>query len=91
VHFAQGTFILVSCPRPLRAKKCVLGLARRIARLINGATHRENPLGVPRFLNVMTVPPSGVARHVQVVSKTVLHYDARCVADLHAMLRTHGE
>jgi hypothetical protein len=25
------------------------------------------------------------------VGRTVLHYDARCVADLHAMLKTHGD
>jgi len=25
------------------------------------------------------------------VGKTVLHYDARCIADLHAMLKAHGD
>ena len=25
------------------------------------------------------------------VGKTVLHYDARCLADLHAMLKAHGD
>jgi hypothetical protein len=25
------------------------------------------------------------------VGKTVLHYDIRCIADLHAMLKTHGD
>ena len=25
------------------------------------------------------------------VGKTVLHYDARCIADLHAMLKKHGD
>ena len=25
------------------------------------------------------------------VGKTVLHYDARCIDDLHAMLKTHGD
>ena len=28
---------------------------------------------------------------VCVVGKTVLHYDARCINDLHAMLKTHGD
>jgi hypothetical protein len=25
------------------------------------------------------------------VGKTVLHYDARCIKDLHAMLKKHGD
>ncbi len=25
------------------------------------------------------------------VGKTVLHYDARCISDLHAMLKSHGD
>jgi hypothetical protein len=33
----------------------------------------------------------GVAILVCTVGKTVLHYDARCVADLHAMLTAHGD
>jgi len=28
---------------------------------------------------------------VCVVGKTVLHYDARCISDLHAMLKKHGD
>jgi toxin ParE1/3/4 len=41
-----------------------------IARVLHGrrdqaaATHRENPAGVPRFLNVICVPPSGPGSHV---------------------------
>jgi hypothetical protein len=33
----------------------------------------------------------GVAVLVCTVGKTVLHYDARCLADLHAMLKKHGD
>ena len=28
---------------------------------------------------------------VCVVGKTILHYDLRCIADLHAMLKAHGD
>ena len=28
---------------------------------------------------------------VCIVGKTVLHYDYRCLADLHAMLKKHGD
>jgi hypothetical protein len=33
----------------------------------------------------------GKAIIVCVVGKTVLHYDARCIEDLHAMLKDHGD
>ncbi len=33
----------------------------------------------------------GRAILVCTVGKTVLHYDARCIADLHAMLKAHGD
>ena len=33
----------------------------------------------------------GVHIIVCTVGKTVLHYDARCIADLHAMLKKHGD
>jgi hypothetical protein len=33
----------------------------------------------------------GVAILVCTVGKTILHYDARCLADLHAMLKKHGD
>jgi hypothetical protein len=32
----------------------------------------------------------GVALLVCTVGKTVLHYDARCIEDLHGMLKKHG-
>jgi hypothetical protein len=35
---------------------------------MNGASHREKPLGVPRFLRVMAVWPSAVARQAYLVS-----------------------
>jgi hypothetical protein len=34
---------------------------------------------------------NGRAILVCTVGSTVLHYDARCVADLHAMLKAHGD
>ena len=57
---------------------------------------KENPLP-------LTTPPGtseftmhadtkdGVPILVCTVGKTVLHYDARCLADLHAMLKAHGD
>jgi hypothetical protein len=33
----------------------------------------------------------GLALLVCTVGKTVLHYDARCIQDLHAMLKAHGD
>ena len=33
----------------------------------------------------------GLAILVCTVGKTVLHYDARCIEDLHAMLKAHGD
>ena len=32
----------------------------------------------------------GLAILVCTVGKTVLHYDARCIQDLHSMLKAHG-
>jgi hypothetical protein len=34
---------------------------------------------------------AGVRILVCTVGTTVLHYDARCIADLHAMLKAHGD
>jgi len=59
-------------------------------------TTKDNPLP-------LTTPPGtaeftmhadtkdGLAILVCTVGKTVLHYDARCLTDLHAMLKTHGD
>ena len=33
----------------------------------------------------------GLALLVCTVGKTVLHYDARCIQDLHSMLKAHGD
>src|SRR5439155_27200777 len=43
-------------------------LARRIAPAIKGASHLENPDGVPRFRSVIRVDPSDVVSHVYEVS-----------------------
>jgi len=39
----------------------------------------------------MDTNKEGVVVLVCTVGKTVLHYDARCIADLHAMLTKHGD
>lgn len=57
---------------------------------------RENPLplktapGTSEF-TMHTDTKDGVAILVCTVGKTVLHYDARCIVDLHAMLKAHGD
>lgn len=38
-----------------------------------------------------TETKDGVAVLVCTVGKTVLHYDARCIGDLHGMLQAHGD
>jgi Na+:H+ antiporter, NhaA family len=45
-----------------------LRLARRIAPARKGATHLENPAGVPRFRRVIRVPPSDVVSQMYEVS-----------------------
>jgi hypothetical protein len=43
--------------------------ARRMAIAMKGAIHLENPVGLPRFLNVILVaPPSAMLSHMYVVS-----------------------
>jgi hypothetical protein len=60
-------------------------------------THtKENPLPLktPPGTSDFTMhadTKDGVAILVCTVGKTVLHYDARCLADLHAMLKAHGD
>ncbi len=57
---------------------------------------KENPLplktppGTADFTMHMDTK-DGVPILVCTVGKTVLHYDARCLADLHAMLKAHGD
>ena len=60
-------------------------------------THtKENPLPLktPPGTSDFTMhsdTKDGVAILVCTVGKTVLHYDARCLADLPAMLKAHGD
>ncbi len=56
---------------------------------------KENPLPLktpPRTsdFTMHADAKDGLAILVCTVGKTVLHYDARCLADLHAMLKAHG-
>ena len=60
-------------------------------------THKkENPLqlstppGTSEY-SMHTDTKDGVAILVCTVGKTVLHYDARCINDLHTMLKAHGD
>ena len=57
---------------------------------------KENPLPLktPPGTSEFTMhadTKDGAPILVCTVGKTVLHYDARCVADLHAMLKAHGD
>jgi hypothetical protein len=47
--------------------------------------------GTAEFTMHTDTNKEGVAVLVCTVGKTVLHYDARCLADLHAMLKKHGD
>src|SRR5271165_1008496 len=50
----------------------------------------KTPPGTSEFtMHVDT--KDGVQILVCTVSKTVLHYDARCIEDLHKMLKAHGD
>ncbi len=50
---------------------------------------RTPPLTSEFTMHRATVDGSEIL--VCTVGKTVLHYDYRCLADLHAMLKTHGD
>jgi hypothetical protein len=50
----------------------------------------KTPPGTATF-TMHTDIKDGLPILVCTVGKTVLHYDARCVEDLHAMLRAHGD
>ncbi|MDA0812993.1 MAG: hypothetical protein O3C21_11490 [Verrucomicrobia bacterium] len=57
---------------------------------------RENPLALktPPGTSDFTMhldAKDGLPILVCTVGKTVLHYDARCIEDLHAMLKAHGD
>jgi hypothetical protein len=47
--------------------------------------------GTAEFTMHTDTNKEGVAVLVCTVGKTVLHYDARCIADLHAMLKKQGD
>lgn len=57
---------------------------------------KDNPLSLKTppgsaAFTMHTEAKDGVKLLVCTVGKTVLHYDARCIADLHAMLKKHGD
>jgi hypothetical protein len=49
------------------------------------------PPGTSEFTMHTDVAKDGTAVLVCTVGKTVLHYDLRCINDLHAMLKAHGD
>lgn len=62
----------------------------------SGAGTRQNPwqLKTPPGTSEYQMYRDGAATPpilVCTVGKTVLHYDLRCIDDLHAMLKTHGD
>ncbi len=63
--------------------------------MITPSTTQENPWllktppGTAEFTMRMDTK-DGLQILVCAVGKTVLHYDARCIEDLHAMLKAHG-
>ena len=58
---------------------------------------KENPWklktqpGTSEYEMYKDVNKEGTEIIVCVVGKTILHYDARCINDLHAMLKKHGD
>jgi hypothetical protein len=50
----------------------------------------KTPPGSAEF-SMHTDTKDGLAILVRTVGKTVLHYDARCIPDLHALLKAHGD
>ncbi len=51
----------------------------------------NTPPGTAEYEMYRDVNKEGTDVIVCVVGKTVLHYDARCINDLHAMLQQHGD
>jgi len=51
----------------------------------------KTPPGTAEYEMYRDVNKEGREVIVCVVGKTVLHYDARCIDDLHAMLKQHGD
>ncbi len=50
----------------------------------------KTPPGTAEF-TMHTGTKDGIPILVCTVGKTVLHYDARCIAELHSMLKKHGD
>lgn len=51
----------------------------------------KTPPGTAEYEMHKDVNREGKEILVCTVGKTVLHYDARCISDLHAMLKKHGD
>ncbi len=51
----------------------------------------KTPPGTSDYEMYRDVNKEGVEVIVCVVGKTILHYDARCINDLHQMLKEHGD
>lgn len=51
----------------------------------------KTPPNTSDYFMYKDVNKEGVDVIVCVVGKTVLHYDARCINDLHTMLKKHGD
>ena len=51
----------------------------------------KTPPGTAEYEMYKDVNKEGVEVIVCVVGKTILHYDARCINDLHTMLKKHGD
>jgi len=51
----------------------------------------KTPPGTADYEMYKDVNKEGLEVIVCVVGKTILHYDARCINDLHTMLKKHGD
>ncbi len=51
----------------------------------------KTPPNTSEYFMYKDVNKEGVDIIVCVVGKTILHYDSRCINDLHAMLKKHGD
>ena len=62
----------------------------RVERAKDNPWMLKTPPGTAEF-TMHTDTKDGIPILVCTVGKTVLHYDARCIADLHTMLKKHGD
>ena len=51
----------------------------------------KTPPGTSEYEMYKDINKEGTEIIVCIVGKTILHYDARCINDLHAMLKKHGD